>query len=240
MDLKNKVALVTGAGKGIGRAIALALAKEGANIVIASRTMKDLQSLAREIGDLGRKALPVEADVTRESNIKTMIRTAVDKFTGLDILINNAGIGILGRVEEMSTQDWDDMFEVNLRGLFICTREALPHLKRKRESAVVNVASLAGKNAFVGGGGYAASKWGVLAFTKCLMLEERDAGVRVLAICPGSVDTRFFDHPSLPSPKNKNILHPQDVAQAVVDALKLPQRAMISEIDIRPTNPVGS
>lgn len=237
MDLKNKVALVTGAGKGIGRAIALALAKEGANVVIASRTMKDLQSLAREIGDLGRKALPVEADVTRESNIKSMIQTAVDKFAGLDILINNAGMGVFGRVQELSTQDWDDMFEVNLRGLFICTREALPHLKRKKESMIVNIASLAGKNAFVGGAGYAATKWGVLAFSKCLMLEERDAGVRVLAICPGSVDTRFFDHPSLPNPKDKNILHPEDVARTVVEAIKLPQRAMVSEIDIRPTNP---
>ncbi|TDI71881.1 MAG: SDR family NAD(P)-dependent oxidoreductase [Bacteroidetes bacterium] len=234
MEIKNKVAVVTGAGKGIGRATALALAKEGANVTIASRTMSDLQSLAREIGNVGRKALPVEADLTRESHVKTIIQKTVDNFGGLDILVNNAGIGLFGRVEEFSTQDWDQMFEVNLRGLFLCTRAALPYLKKKNESFIINVASLAGKNSFVGGAGYAASKWGVLGFSKCLMLEERDAGVRVLTICPGSVDTHFSRHSQT---KKDTILKAEDVSHTIVEAIKMPQRAMISEIDIRPTNP---
>jgi len=237
MDIKDKIAVVTGAGKGIGRAIALALAREGANVVISSRTMHELQSLAKEIGNVGRKALPIEADMSRESNIKSLIENAVQRFGGIDILVNNAGIGRFGKVEELSTQDWDEMFEVNIRGLFLCTRAALPHLKKRDESFVVNIASLAGKNAFAGGSGYAATKWAVLAFSKCLMLEERDAGVRVLAICPGSVDTHFFQHPSLPKPKKEKILKPEDVSSIVVDAIKLPQRAMVSEIDIRPSNP---
>ena len=237
MDIKNKIALVTGAGKGIGRAIAIALAKEGANVVIASRTGKDLQSLSRAIGDVGRKALPIETDVTRESQIKALIEQAVAKFGGLDILINNAGLGRFRRIENLETKDWDDMFEVNMRGLFICTREALLHLKKKSESMIINIASIASKNFFVGGGGYAATKWGVLAFSKCLMLEERNNGVRVIAICPGSVDTRFFSHPTATKPDVERILQPEDVAQTVVEAIKLPQRAMISEIEIRPTNP---
>ncbi len=237
MDLRNKVALVTGASRGIGRATALALAKEGAHVALASRTLSDLQSLAKEIGNMGKKALPVEADISREGDIKRLIQTVVDKFMGIDILVNNAGLGVFGRVEELSTQDWDDMFDVNLRGMFICTREALPYLKRKEESVVVNIASLAGKNAFVGGAGYAATKWGVLAFSKCLMLEERKSGVRVVAVCPGSVDTHFFRHHSLPTPDRDKILKPEDVAQTIVHALKLPQRAMVSELDIRPTNP---
>lgn len=237
MDLKNKVAMVTGAGKGIGRSIALALAREGANVAVASRTMPDLQSLAKEIGNLGRKALPVEADLTRESEIKNFIQSTVSKFGGLDVLVNNAGIGIFGRVEELTTQAWDDMLELNLRTVFICTREALPHLKKKSESFVVNIASLAGKNAFVGGSGYAASKWAVLGFSKCLMLEERDAGVRVLAICPGSVNTHFFRQPSTPNPNKEKILRPEDVSDTIIQAIRLPQRAMVSEIDIRPTNP---
>ncbi|MFQ5649686.1 MAG: SDR family oxidoreductase [bacterium] len=237
MDIKNKVALITGAGRGIGRALAIELAKEGANLALVSRTMKRLQNVAREIGDMGRKAFPFEADVTRESLLKEIIKQTVQKFGGLDILVNNAGIGRFGRVESLATQDWDDMFEVNLRAMFICTREALPHLKKKSESAVVNIASLAGKNAFVGGAGYAACKSGVLAFSKCLLLEERQAGVRVLAVCPGSVDTHFFMHESLPNPNPEKILKPDDVAQITVAALKLPQRAMVSEIDIRPTNP---
>lgn len=237
MELSNKVAIVTGAGKGIGRAITLALARAGVNLVIASRTRSDLQSLAKEVGNLGRKVLPIEADVSRESEIKGLIQETVSKFAGIDILVNNAGIGRFGRVEELSTLDWDDMFEVNLRAMFICTREALPFLKRKSASCVINIASLAGKNAFVGGAGYAATKWGVLAFSKCLMLEERRAGVRVLAVCPGSVDTQFFHHPSLPRPNREKILKAEDVAHTIVEAIKLPQRALVSEIDIRPANP---
>jgi 3-oxoacyl-[acyl-carrier protein] reductase len=237
MDLKNKIALVTGAGKGIGRATAIALAKEGANLVINSRTMPDLQSLAREIGNLGRKALTVEADLTRESEVKRMVNEAASKFGGIDVLVNNAGLGKFARVESLSTLDWDDMFEINLRGLFICTREALPHLKKKSESFVINLASLAGKNAFEGGAGYASTKWGVLAFSKCLMLEERQAGVRVLAICPGSVDTHFFHEPSIPTPDRGKVLKPDDVAQTIIAAIKLPQRAMVSELDIRPSTP---
>jgi 3-oxoacyl-[acyl-carrier protein] reductase len=236
MDLKNKIAIVTGAGKGIGRATALALAKEGANLTLASRTMSDLQSLAKEIGNVGRKALPIVADMSRENDIKKMITETVSKFGGIDILVNNAGLGHFGRIETLSTQDWDEMFEVNMRGLFLCTREALPHLKRKSESFVINVASLAGKNAFERGGGYTATKSGVLAFSKCLMLEERKSGVRVLAICPGSVDTHF-SHPDISKPYGDKILLPEDVAQTIVAAIKLPQRAMVSEIDIRPTNP---
>lgn len=237
MEIQNKTAVVTGAGKGIGRATALELAKAGANLVIVSRTLPDLQSLAREAGNLGRKVLPVAADVSRESKIKEMIDSAVKHFGGIDILVNNAGIGRFGRIESLSTQDWDDMFQVNLRAMFLCTREALPHLKHRDESFVVNVASLAGKNAFVGGAGYAATKWGVLAFSKCLLLEERQAGVRVLAVCPGSVDTKFFNHPSLPRPDKSKILKAEDVAKTIVHAIQLPQRAMVSELDIRPTNP---
>ncbi len=237
MDIKNKVALVTGAGKGIGRAISLALAREGANVAVVSRTAKDLHSLSREIGDVGRKALIIEGDVTRESVIRGFIKETATKFGGIDILVNNAGVGRFGRIESLSTQDWDDMFETNLRAMFLCIREALPHLKKKEESIVVNIASLAGKNAFATGAGYAASKWGVMALSKCLLLEERDAGVRTIAVCPGSVDTRFFAHESLPNPNREKILKAEDVAQATIDAIKLPQRAMVSEIEIRPTNP---
>ncbi len=237
MDIKNKVALVTGAGKGIGRAIALALAREGANVAVVARTSKDLQSLSREIGDCGRKALPIEADVTRESRVRELVSETAAKLGGIDILVNNAGIGRFGRIESLSTQDWDDMFEVNLRAMFLCIREALPHLKKREESVVVNMASLAGKNFFAGGAGYAATKWGVMALTKCLMLEERSAGVHAIAICPGSVDTHFFSHESLPNPDRGKILKAEDVAQVTLEAIKLPGRAMVSELEIRPANP---
>ena len=125
-----------------------------------------------------------------------------------------------------------------VRGLFIATREALPHLRDAGESVVVNVASLAGKNAFVNGGGYAATKHAVVGFSRCLMLEERKNGIRVLTICPGSVATNFFDdHHDTFDPKRERILQSEDVAESIIHMIKLPQRAMVSEIDIRPSNP---
>jgi len=237
MDIKNKVAVVTGAGKGIGRAISMALAKEGASLAILSRNKKDLDLLAREASNYGNKTLPITIDLSRESLIKNAISEVAAKLGGVDILINNAGLGRFGRIEELTSKDWDEMFETNLRGMFLCIRETLPHLKRKSESVIVNISSLAGKNTFAGGAGYCATKWGVMALSKCLMLEERENGVRTIVVCPGSVDTHFFAHPSLPNPKRDKVLKPQDVADTIMTAIKLPQRAMVSEIELRPTNP---
>jgi NADP-dependent 3-hydroxy acid dehydrogenase YdfG len=173
-----------------------------------------------------------------EKDIKNFISETVNHLGGLDILINNAGIGLFNPIADFPTKDWDDMFTLNVRGLFITTREALPHLRRAGESVVVNVASLAGKNAFVNGGGYSASKHAVIGFSRCLMLEERKNGVRVLVICPGSVATSFFDnHHDTFDPKRDRILKGEDVAESIIHMIRLNQRAMVSEIDIRPTNP---
>jgi len=236
MELTDKVALVTGASRGIGKAVALALAKEGASVALAARSVSQLQEVAAEVRRLGSDALVIQADMSREEEIKSMLRATVDRYDGLDILVNNAGFGTFHVVAEFPTEEWDSMFAVNLRGLFLATREALPYLRQRGESAVVNISSLAGKNFFKTGAGYAATKWGVLAFSKCLMLEERENGVRVIAVCPGSVDTSFFDGLEM-SPNRERILKPEDVAEMVVAALKLPQRAMVSEFEIRPTNP---
>ena len=238
MNLQNKVSLITGASRGIGRAIALALAKEGCKIMLAARSKNDLEKVAQEIRGHGGEAAVVIANMRDEKSIQQMIATTIKQFGGLDILVNNAGLAYLSPVTEMSTAQWDEMFEVNLRGVFIATREALPHLRKQKESFVVNIASLAGKNTFVNGSGYTATKWGVRAFSQCLMLEERKNGVRVLVVCPGSVDTSFA-HPagSVPKSDAREIIKPEDVAATVLMALKMPQRSMVSEIDIRPTNP---
>ncbi len=177
-------------------------------------------------------AAVVPADMRDEQQVRAMVQAAVKQFGRLDILINNAGLGYFKPVAELSTEEWDEMFSVNMRAVFIATQAALPHLRAAKESFVVNIASLAGKNAFVDGSGYAATKWALRAFSQCLMLEERKNGVRVLSVCPGSVDTGFSPHVG-----KKNMIKPEDVAAAVVSALKMPQRTMISEIDIRPTNP---
>lgn len=236
MDLHGKVALVTGASRGIGRAIALALAEEGADIAAAARTELQLQEVVGEVKERGRRGLAIRADMAHEEDVRAMVKSTADQFGGIDILVNNAGFGRFHPVAEFPTAEWDAMFAVNLRGMFLATREALPHLRRRGESAVVNIASLAGKNFFASGSGYAATKWGVLAFSKCLMLEERENGVRVIAVCPGSVDTHFFDDLSM-SPNRDRIVKPEDVADIIVAALRLPQRAMVSELEIRPTNP---
>jgi len=237
MNLQNKTALVTGGSRGIGRAIALSLAKEGSKVMLAARHKEDLNNVAKEIRSNGGEASIFVVNMRDENSIREMIAATVNEFGGLDVLVNNAGLGHFAPVAEMTTAQWDEMFEVNLRGVFIATREALPHLRKQKESFIVNIASLAGKNTFLNGGGYTATKWGLRAFSQCLMLEERKNGVRVLVVCPGSVDTSF-GHPAGSAPKAaREIIKPEDVAETIVMALKMPQRSMVSEIDLRPTNP---
>lgn len=238
MNLKNKVALVTGASRGIGEAIALALANAGTKLFLTARDETRLQRVAAQARQTQVAVETAVADLHEEAPIKKLIQQAHEKFGRLDILINNAGLGYFRPVAEMTTAQWDEMFAINLRAVFIATREALPYLRQAGESFVVNVASLAGKNTFVNGGGYAATKWGLRAFSQCLMLEERKHGVRVLSICPGSVATDFgAGNDRASRAEQSNIIQPEDVAETILAALQMPQRAMVSEIDIRPTNP---
>jgi len=239
MELKNKVALVTGAGRGIGRAIALALAQEGVKVALAARSQNELENVAQEVRALKTEALVIPTDMRDEQKVRAMAAKTASHFGGLQILVNNAGLGYFKPVSELATAEWDEMVDVNLRGVFLATREAIPHLRQAKESFIINVASLAGKNTFVNGGGYTATKWGLRAFSQCLMLEERQHGVRVLVVCPGSVDTEFAvaGRAGSPHSRKKEIILPEDVAETIVMSIKMPQRTMVSEIDIRPTNP---
>jgi len=187
---------------------------------------------------MGRKVYLFAGDMSNEEQIKSFVTGTINTLGGIDILVNNAGFGHFHHIADFPTKDWDDMFNLNMRGLFLITREALAHLRKAGESVLVNVASLAGKNAFVGGGGYAATKHALVGFSRCLMLEERKNGIRVLVICPGSVDTNFFDsHHDKFDPKKDRILKPEDVAESILHMIQQPQRAMVSEIDIRPSDP---
>jgi 3-oxoacyl-[acyl-carrier protein] reductase len=233
IELKDKVVMVTGAGKGIGRSIALAFAREKARLVLASRTEKDLAAVQKEVERIGAESTFVPTDVTKESAVENLVKTALNKFGRTDILINNAGIGIYSKVVDMKLEEFDAMYDVNVKGVFLCTRAVLPHMIKQKEGVVVNIASLAGRNAFIGGAGYCATKWALIGFARSLMLEVREHNIRVITICPGSVDTTFASTVRSKS----NILEPEDVAETVLAAVKLPSRAMVSEIDIRPTNP---
>ncbi len=236
MNLKNQVALVTGAGRGIGRAISIALAAQGATVILVARTVPELESVRGEIASRGGTAEVLHADVSEEGEIKKLFEVVKSRFGRLDILVNNAGIGSFVNVRDMKVEEFDRMWNLNVRGLFLCTQQAIHLMEAQKDGVIVNISSLAGKNFFVGGAGYAATKWALMGFAKCLMLEERQFNIRVVTVCPGSVDTSFSGHgPS--SARSDKILSPEDVADTVVAAVLMPPRAMVSEIDLRPTNP---
>jgi len=230
-SLTNKTAIVTGASRGIGKAIALSLANAGVKIVLAARHQDDLESAEKEICKIGGQCLAVQADVAEEDHVEHLIKKTTDAFGTVDILVNNAGYGIFSKVVDTSVKDFDGMMNVNLRGVFLCCRMVLPTMIRQKSGAIINIASLAGKNSFIGGATYSATKWGLLGFSRSLMLEVRDFNIRVVAICPGSVNTSFSDH----SKDSDKIIQPQDVADTVLFALSMPGRSNVSEIDIRPT-----
>jgi len=235
-SLAQKTWIVTGAGRGIGRAIALGLGAERANVVVTSRTAAELASVSGEIASLGGTALAVVADVSDEASVSRMVRSCADRFGTVDGLVNNAGIGTFLPVADLSVADFDAMWGVNMRGVFLCTRAVLPYMTSARSGDIVNIASLAGRNAFTGGAGYAATKWALIGFSRCLLLEVREQNIRVITLCPGSVDTAF----SGPSHHAKNtgaIPSAETIAAVALDALRLPRNTMVSEIDIRPTNP---
>ena len=236
MELKNKVAIVTGASKGIGRVTALMLAEKGAKLAISARSEELLKEVQKESP---AETFIFKGDMADEKDIKSFISATYKKFGHIDILVNNAGLGIFKPIAETSAKDWDTIFNLNVRGLFICTRESLPFLRETGDAVIVNVVSLAGKNALPNGAAYSASKHAVLGFSRTLMLEERKNGIRVLAICPGSVDTPSFNPDRIQTkPRDPGkLLQATDVASAIVHMIELPANAMISEIDIRPSNP---
>ena len=237
-NLDGKVALITGAGRGIGKATALTLASRGCDVVIASRTQSELDLLGREIEATGRKALAMRTDVAVEADVKRLVDATMKKFGRIDILVNNAGIGSFAKVEALSTKEFDDMWAVNMRGVFLLTREVVPIMTKQKTGDIVNIASLAGRNAFIGGAGYCATKWALIGFGRCLMLEVREHNIRVITLCPGSVETTFGP-PDLHLKDTSRIPKASDIAQVVADTISMPRTVMVSEVDIRPTNPKG-
>ncbi len=233
----TRIALVSGATDGIGRATAFALGRAGWQVGCCARTPDKVEALLAQLAEAGIRASGRPADVGDERDARAAVKHVVDTLGAVDALINNAGILIAKPFEQLTLADWDHTMTTNLRSLYLMTREVLPEMRRRRRGAIVNVASLAGRNGFVGGTAYTASKHAVLGFSKSLMLEARKDDIRVIAICPGSVDTGMLrDQPLLKADPTK-ILRPEDVAATIVHALELPDRALVSELDIRPTNP---
>jgi 3-oxoacyl-[acyl-carrier protein] reductase len=236
MSPGGKTALVTGGGRGIGRAVALALGREGVAVCLAARSQEQIAAVAAEITASGGRAFPVRADLRDENDIRSVVAATTKEFGGIDILVNNAGLGYFSRVGEMKTSHFDEMWQVNMRGVFLLTREVLPLMIGRGGGDIVNVSSLAGRNSFIGGAGYSATKWALIGFSRSLMLEVRENNIRVITLCPGSVDTDFAG-PSGHAPRPGVIPSAEDIAAVVLDAVKMPRHVMVSEIDIRPTNP---
>jgi len=236
MTLAGKNALVTGAGRGIGRAIAIALAREGASVVVTARTRAQISAVASEIRAIGGKAFELQADMRDPAQIARLAESALRESGPVDILVNNAGLGHFTRVEHLEQAHFDEMWEVNVRGVFLLTKALLPSMIGKASGDIVNIASLAGRNSFVGGAGYSATKWALIGFARSLMLEVRERNIRVSTLCPGSVDTEFAG-PGHTSPRPGLIPSADDIAAVAIDALRMPRHVLVSEIDIRPTNP---
>jgi 3-oxoacyl-[acyl-carrier protein] reductase len=231
------VALITGASEGIGRATAFALGRAGYRIGLCARTPSRLRTLLDDLGQAGITAHGHPADVGLEADVRDMVGQVTEKLGSVDVLVNNAGVAILKHFDQLTLTDWDTTMATNLRSLYLVTREVLPRMRQQRHGAIVNIASLAGRNGFAGGTAYTASKHAVLGFSRSLMLEVRKENIRVITICPGSVDTGLIRNQSMLKPNLDQILHPEDVAETVLATLRLPERATVSELDVRPTNP---
>jgi 3-oxoacyl-[acyl-carrier protein] reductase len=237
-DLGALAAVITGGSRGIGRAIAGALAARGARVAITGRSEDDLRAASSGI------LYPVRADVSRPDQAAAAIDTAAQTFGGLDLLVNSAGVGRFANAADMTVDSWQEIIGTNLSGVFYCSRAAIPHLRRRGGGWIINISSLAGRNPFVGGAAYCASKAGVDAFSEALMQELRYDNIRVSCIAPGSVATGFggaaFAKASAdarPAAAQEWKIAPDDIASLVLDLVTFPQRSLPSRIEVRPSRP---
>jgi len=237
MELSGVLAVVTGATEGIGRAIAFQLGAAGARLANCARTEPNVRATVQALRDARIDAVGMPCDVSDPAGVDAFAAFAVKQRGAPRVLVNNAGIGRFKPLNELSIEDWDATMAVNVRSLFLMTRAFLAGMKQIGGGTIVNIASLAGRNGFEGGTAYCASKHAVLGFSKALMPEVRKHNIRVVAICPGSVATPFMDKQARERPNRDRVLAADDVAHAVVAALTISERAMVSELDIRPTNP---
>ena len=236
IDLSDKIAIVTGGTKGIGHAIAESLVRAGAQVAITARNEDEIGTTVADLKKFGTgTAAGYVCDVRDYEQVKSVVATIAKEFGGLDILINNAGVGIFASVESMSVEDFRTVLETNVFGVFYCCHEAVPLMKQRGGGYIINISSLAGANPHAEMAAYNASKFGLNGFSEALMQEVRHEGIKVSYIMPGSVNTAFGG--DQPNDQKNWQLQPSDIAQVVMDLLSYPDRALPSRIEIRPSRP---
>lgn len=231
-QLQGKRVLVTGASRGIGRAIALRFASAGADVVMAARNRDELQEVAGEIVSMGRQCLVVPTDLRDLASIAALVRETNQQFGGTDILVNNAGVGAWAPIGEITLAQYDEMFAVNMRAVFLLTQAVLPLMIEQGSGHIVNIASTSSRWAYPEGTVYCASKFAVLGFNEALAKELRTTGVRVTAVCPGQVNTYLGG--GSPADWDEDMLNSEDVAELVLQTVALPPRAIVTELVVWP------
>lgn len=237
IDLKNKTALVTGAGKGIGKAIALALAKEGVNVILVARTQEEIDSVAAKVRSLRVKALAVTADVADINSVNTAVEKALSEFGAIDILINNAGIASFGKFLELEPTDWERIIQVNLMGPYYMTRAVVPNMIERQTGDIINISSTAGLAGNAMTSAYSASKFALLGLTDSLMQEMRKHNIRVTALTPSTVATDMAKELKLTDGNPDKVMQAEDMAELVIAQLKLNRRVFVKNSSLWSTNP---
>lgn len=235
--LTGKTALVTGAGKGIGRAVALALAAEGVRVALLARTEAQLQAVAQEITDLGGQAVVVAADVADRAAVEAAVAQALQALGTIDILINNAGIGTFAKLLDMDPAEWEHIIQVNLLGTYYTTRAVLPQMVARQTGDIINIASTAGQRGAATTSAYSASKFAILGLTESLMQEVRKQNIRVSALTPSTVATELAVSNNLTDGNPDKVMQPEDLAEFIISQLKLNRRIFIKEAGMWSTNP---
>ncbi|MEM8640132.1 MAG: SDR family oxidoreductase [Cyanobacteria bacterium P01_G01_bin.54] len=229
-------AIVTGASSGIGRATAIAFAQAGIDVALVSRSADILQAVVAEIQAMGGQAKAYPIDLAELTKVRQAIAAVVADFGPIDILVNNAGMGYTGLLSETPLHDWQQVLDLNLTSVLECTLAVLSHLRDRHKGTIINVASIAAKNPFPGWGAYSVSKAGLVAFSKTLAAEERVNGIRVVAFCPGAVNTQLWDTDTVQADFDRAaMLTPDIVAQSILHTVLLPEQAVVEDITLMPS-----